>query len=90
MAVRCPICGEELESEEELAHHVHEMPVAWKESGAGFVCPTCGAGFDAEEDLIEHEAVGHRGDRRRARTVGSRLRPGGPRDQRPPRHWPQG
>lgn len=90
MAVRCPVCGEELADETELAHHDHEIPAAWHESGAGFTCPTCGAEFDSEEALIEHEATGHRGERRRAQGDRSGVRPAGPRDQRPPRHWPQG
>ncbi|MFB3738953.1 MAG: hypothetical protein ACE14W_08310 [Candidatus Velamenicoccus archaeovorus] len=73
-----------------MQRHDHEMPAAWEESGAGFSCPTCGAGFDSEEDLVAHQAMGHHRDRARDRDAGARVRPSGPRDQRPPRHWPQG
>ncbi|HYG71519.1 MAG TPA: C2H2-type zinc finger protein [Actinomycetota bacterium] len=61
MAVTCPICGDEFETDEMLAQHDHEMPVPWEKSGAGFECPECGAMFDAQEHLIEHQAAGHAG-----------------------------
>ena len=61
MAVTCPICGDEFETDEQLAAHDHEMPVAWEDAGAGFECPDCGARFDAQEHLIEHQAAGHSG-----------------------------
>jgi endogenous inhibitor of DNA gyrase (YacG/DUF329 family) len=59
MTVRCPVCGEELESEAELDVHDHEVPVIVEGAGAGFACPTCGRQFDREEQLIAHEAEGH-------------------------------
>jgi rubredoxin len=61
MAVKCPVCGDEFETDEQLAAHDHEMPVPWESSGAGFECPECGAMFDGEEHLIEHQAAGHSG-----------------------------
>src|SRR3954453_10658532 len=36
MAVKCPVCGDEFETNEGLAAHDHEMPVPWESSGAGF------------------------------------------------------
>ncbi len=90
MALRCPVCGQELEDEEDLRAHEHELPSAWQETGAGFACPTCGAEFDDEEALISHEATVHLGPRGKARRQRSRIGPTGPRDHRPPRHWPQG
>lgn len=59
MSVRCPVCAEELESEEALAAHNHAMPPSWQEGGAGFPCPECGVGFDSEEDLVKHQAMDH-------------------------------
>jgi uncharacterized C2H2 Zn-finger protein len=59
MAVRCPVCGDTFETDEQLAEHDHEMPVPWRDSGAGFECPECGAMFDQQEDLVAHQAAGH-------------------------------
>lgn len=59
MAVTCPICGEEFETDEEFSAHDHEMPQPWRGSGPGFECPECGAIFDAQEHLVEHQAAGH-------------------------------
>jgi predicted RNA-binding Zn-ribbon protein involved in translation (DUF1610 family) len=59
MTVRCPVCGEELESEAGLDAHDHEVPVIVERAGAGFACPTCGRQFDGEEELVAHEAEGH-------------------------------
>jgi len=88
--MRCPVCGEELETQEELHHHHHEVPSSWERGGAGFSCPTCGAEIDAEEDLVAHEALEHTARSRRGKEKGSRVHPTEPRDHRPPRHWPQG
>ena len=54
--VRCPVCGEELETDEEMDAHDHEIPVAMRHAGPGFPCPICGRSFDAEEHLVEHMA----------------------------------
>ena len=54
--VRCPVCGEELETDEEMDEHDHEIPVALRHAGPGFPCPICGRSFDAEEHLVEHMA----------------------------------
>lgn len=59
MTVRCPVCGDEFETQEQLAGHDHAMPVPWREAGSGFECPECGAAFDQEEDLVAHQASGH-------------------------------
>jgi hypothetical protein len=59
VSVRCPVCGEELDSKEALAGHDHEVPVPWEDGGAGYTCPECGVRFDSEEHLIEHQALGH-------------------------------
>jgi uncharacterized C2H2 Zn-finger protein len=59
MTVKCPICGDEFETDEQLAEHDHEMPIPWQDSGAGFECPDCGAMFDQQEDLVAHQAQTH-------------------------------
>ena len=59
MAVTCPVCGDEFETDEQLAAHDHEVPLAVRGAGAGFQCPECGAMFDGEEHLVEHQAAGH-------------------------------
>lgn len=59
MAVTCPVCGDEFETEERMAGHDHEMPIPWAGTGAGFECPECGASFDQEEELVAHQAAGH-------------------------------
>ena len=59
MAVRCPVCGTEFETDEEFAQHEHELIDSLRDSGAGFQCPTCGAMFDQEEGLVAHQAEGH-------------------------------
>jgi hypothetical protein len=57
MAVRCPVCGEELEGERAVRDHEHEVPAAWQGAGAGFECPECGARFDEQEELVAHQAT---------------------------------
>jgi C4-type Zn-finger protein len=57
MAARCPVCGEVLETEEEMDAHDHEIPLELRNAGAGFSCPICGAEFDTAEHLVEHEAT---------------------------------
>ena len=59
--VRCLVCGEELETDEEMDAHDHEIPVALRNAGSGFPCPICGGSFDAEEHLVEHMALEHAG-----------------------------
>lgn len=90
MAIRCPVCGEELASSSELERHDHRVPESTEQAGAGFTCPSCGAELDSEEGLVSHEAVVHAGWMRRPRDWGSRVRATAPRDHRPPRQWPQG
>lgn len=90
MAVRCAVCGEDLETEAGLGAHHHERPASWEVSGARFSCPSCGAAFDGEEDLVAHEAMEHTARARRGKGDGSQVRPGEPLDRRPPRQWPRG
>jgi uncharacterized C2H2 Zn-finger protein len=59
MAVRCPVCGEGFETDEEFTAHEHEIHPGWKGTGAGFQCPTCGASFTQEEDLVAHQGQAH-------------------------------
>jgi uncharacterized C2H2 Zn-finger protein len=59
MTVRCPVCGDEFETDAQLAEHDHEMPVPWRDAGSGFPCPECGVLFDQEEDLVAHQSAGH-------------------------------
>jgi predicted RNA-binding Zn-ribbon protein involved in translation (DUF1610 family) len=59
VSVTCPICGEELEGQEAIAAHDHEVPVPWQDAGAGFECPSCGRAFDSEEHLVAHQATEH-------------------------------
>ncbi len=53
-------------------------------------CPVCGEELETEEELVAHEALKHAARRRRQKAERSRIHPTGPRDHRPPRHWPQG
>jgi predicted RNA-binding Zn-ribbon protein involved in translation (DUF1610 family) len=62
MAVKCPVCGEVLETEEEMDAHDHEIPLALRNAGAGFTCPICGEEFDSAEHLVEHEATHVKGE----------------------------
>jgi uncharacterized protein with PIN domain len=57
--VRCPVCGEELETVEDIDAHDHEIPLALRKAGPGFPCPMCGRWFDAEEHLVEHMGREH-------------------------------
>jgi uncharacterized C2H2 Zn-finger protein len=59
MPVSCPVCGDTFETDDQLAEHDHEMPIPWRDTGAGFECPGCGAMFDQQEDLVAHQAAGH-------------------------------
>jgi uncharacterized C2H2 Zn-finger protein len=57
--VTCPVCGEVLETREQVEAHDHEVPIPWEHAGAGVECPICGRLFDSEEDLVEHQAKDH-------------------------------
>lgn len=61
MTTTCPICGDELTTDEELRAHDHAMPTPWEHAGAGFECPECGAAFDEQEELVAHQGTAHAG-----------------------------
>jgi endogenous inhibitor of DNA gyrase (YacG/DUF329 family) len=56
-SVKCPVCGEVLETQEDIDAHDHEIPPVIEHAGAGFPCPICGQEFDSAEQLVEHEAT---------------------------------
>jgi uncharacterized C2H2 Zn-finger protein len=59
MSIRCPVCGEAFETDAEFEQHEHDLPDAWRNTGAGFTCPACGAMFSEQEELVAHEGTAH-------------------------------
>jgi uncharacterized C2H2 Zn-finger protein len=57
MAFRCPACGAEFETQEELDTHSRESHQA--EQTGGFRCPACGAEFETQEELDAHAKAAH-------------------------------
>lgn len=57
MAFRCPACGAEFETQEELDAHTREEHQA--QQASGFRCPACGAEFETQETLDAHSEAEH-------------------------------
>ena len=57
MAFRCPACGMEFETQEEL--DAHAKAEHQPEHKAGFRCPACGAEFETQEELESHAKAEH-------------------------------
>ncbi len=53
MALTCPACGGEFESQDQLDAHTRA------DHGGGFRCPACGAEFESQEQLDEHSRAEH-------------------------------
>ncbi|MCI0632591.1 MAG: C2H2-type zinc finger protein [Actinobacteria bacterium] len=53
MALTCPACGGEFETQEKLDEHTRT------EHGGSFRCPACGAEFETQEKLDEHVRTEH-------------------------------
>jgi uncharacterized C2H2 Zn-finger protein len=53
MALTCPACGAEFETQEQLDEHVRT------EHSSSFRCPACGAEFESQEQLDEHVSAAH-------------------------------
>jgi uncharacterized C2H2 Zn-finger protein len=53
MAISCPACGAEFETQEQLDEHTRTQHVS------GFRCPACGAEFESQEQLDEHVKKTH-------------------------------
>jgi pyruvate/2-oxoglutarate dehydrogenase complex dihydrolipoamide dehydrogenase (E3) component/uncharacterized C2H2 Zn-finger protein len=53
MALTCPACGAEFETQEQLDEHTKS------EHGSTFRCPACGAEFESQEKLDEHTKSEH-------------------------------
>ena len=57
MAFRCPACGAEFETQEELDTHAHEQHQA--QQTGGFRCPACGAEYETQDALDAHATSAH-------------------------------
>ena len=53
MAISCPACGAEFETQEQLDDHTRTQ------HGSSFRCPACGAEFESQEPLDEHVKETH-------------------------------
>ena len=53
MALTCPACGAEFETQEQLDEHTHTA------HGSSFRCAACGAEFETQEKLDEHVKATH-------------------------------
>jgi uncharacterized C2H2 Zn-finger protein len=53
MAITCPACGAEFETQEQLDEH------ARAEHSSSFRCPACGAEFESQQQLDEHVEAAH-------------------------------
>jgi predicted RNA-binding Zn-ribbon protein involved in translation (DUF1610 family) len=51
---RCPTCGRELATQDELENHQRR-----EHQSAGLECPECGATFVTRTQLSEHEQLEH-------------------------------
>jgi uncharacterized C2H2 Zn-finger protein len=54
MALTCPACGAEFETQEQLDEHTRT-----EHGGSSFRCPACGAEFEMQEQLDEHTRTEH-------------------------------
>ncbi|MFL5735909.1 MAG: C2H2-type zinc finger protein [Actinomycetota bacterium] len=57
MAIRCPVCGQVLQTDEQIENHDHELVEALEHAGPGFECPICHEEYDTADHLVEHEAL---------------------------------
>ena len=57
MALRCPACGAEFETQEALDTHAREEHQPQPMSS--FRCPACGAEFETQDSLDEHTKSAH-------------------------------
>jgi uncharacterized C2H2 Zn-finger protein len=53
MALTCPACGAEFETQEQLDEHTRT------EHSSKLRCPACGAEFETQEQLDEHTRSTH-------------------------------
>jgi uncharacterized C2H2 Zn-finger protein len=53
MALTCPACGAEFETQDQLDAHTREA------HSSSLRCPACGAEFESQEKLDEHVRATH-------------------------------
>ena len=56
---RCPACGAEFSTQEELQQHGKQHQATHQHEGHGFRCPACGAEFETQEQLEAHAKAAH-------------------------------